>query len=197
MPRKSRYISTDVASCLHINPLTQKVKNHLISSKAADKADQEGLKDIMYKHLTEMLIDDQKLTFSFKKNHLGGYRWFAMCPKCNTKAVKLFKPDRMPDKEQKYLCAKCHGLKSPSALYGDAKKYHEVIRPLKRMSRIVEVLRTSRKLSEEETRKLMTEHEELRTLLAASVVYQRLKLQLDSEGLLKDINFLPESLPVK
>ena len=189
MPRKSKYVSTEAASCLHINSLAQKVKKQLLREGLVSKSDQEAMHSIMSTHLTNLEVDGQKFQFSSSRNHLGGARWFALCPKCGAKSIKLFKPDRVPGMEQSYMCAKCHGLKSPSALYGDTTKYRDVIRPLKRMTKIREILRTSRKLTDEDTASLMKEHEKLKIEMESSVIYQRLKFKLEAEGLLKGMNY--------
>lgn len=188
MPSKSKYASTESASCLLINELAKRVKSHLVKSGIVSKSETSLLLEKLREGLESVEVEGQKFTYSHSMNHLGGARWFATCPKCLSACVKLFKPDQSATgKEQRYLCAKCHGLKSPSALYGPTSKYNDIIKPLKRMTKIREILRTSKKLSDEETRGLMKEHERLRVAMLDSSVYQRLKFKLEAEGLLKGI----------
>ena len=188
MPSKSKYASTESASCLLVNELAKRIKNHLVKNGAASKANSDDLLDKLRAGLESIEVEGQRFVYTSKRNHLGGARWFASCPKCGAQCVKLFKPDHSSlGRENRYLCAKCHGLKSPSALYGPTSKYRDVVKPLKRMMKIRETIRTSKKLSDDDTRGLMKEHEQLKEAMLASAVYQRLKFKLEAEGLLKGI----------
>lgn len=188
MPSKSRYLSTEASESFLVNELSKKVKDHLLKSGMASKSDTKGLLDKMKSVMESVETSGQKFQFTYVSNHLGGARWFVTCPKCGAPCVKLYKPDIASGREPRFLCAKCHGMKSPSALLGPTAKYKDIIKPLKRMTKIRETLRTSKKISDEEARELMREHEELRAAMLDSAIYQRMKFQLEAEGLLKNIS---------
>lgn len=162
MSRKA-YRSTDDVQSLIVGPVTQSIKRHLSASVGAFTLEdlQRSLNDFKAEN-------GQSFSFQPVPNHLGGSRWLFLCPGCGRCCTKLF----LPSQSDEYRCAKCHRVKSPSALYGRSSVYLEVLKPVKEMARIMDRLRGGR-LSEEEAQALIRKHEGLRQSVHSSPAYSR------------------------
>ena len=66
-------------------------------------------------------------------------------------------------------------LRPPSALYGPTRRYREMVRPLRRMERIKEILNGS-SLSELKTRELLDEYDGLEKNVRSSTFYRKLNI---------------------
>lgn len=178
---KGKYSSIETAHCLDMNRLVGAIKEGIGKNFPSDKApDSEAMRKLIVGNLDKFTINTQKFEFTSIPNRLGGSRWMVMCPKCGKRVVKLYKPSE-EDKEPRYLCKDCHMLRPPSALYGPTRRYKEMIRPLRRMERIKEIL-TGNNLSEIKTRELLDEYDELDKTVKTSTFYRKAKLLTTSEA---------------
>jgi hypothetical protein len=186
-----KYASTETAKCVNVSSLSKKVKKHIIENDPEIPRNSEGRPiracDILTKKMVEAMkalsLDGQKFEFEHYPNQLGGTRWYAICPGCSRRFLKLYRPSSDTGKPQSYMCADCHNLKTPSALFGPTPKYREVIRPIRRMEKIKEIMRLNKKMSDEETVRLLDEYEALKAELEKSVIYRRIKFSIETEGL--------------
>jgi len=172
------YSSTETAKHIDVNRLTSKIKEAIkkkakergINPSPADIAEAVGIK------VKEFSYEGQSFSFSQTPNKFGGYRWFIICPKCNTPVLKVYKPE----KEEFFWCRKCHNLRAPSALYGPTKQYKEIVKPLLRMERIKEKL-ANKKLSSEKEKALIDEYEEIQENLKKSSLYRKERILSDHD----------------
>lgn len=164
---KGIYSSIETAHCLNVNRLVSTVKKAV--KDAAPQLTPSEVDNAVYSNLIRYQRDGQTFSFTPIPNKLGGNRWMALCPSCQSRVLKLFKPDSA----DKFLCKDCHHLRPPSALYGPTRRYKEVIRPLRRMERIKEILSTSSGLSEAKTKSLLDEYDTLNTSVQTSTFYRK------------------------
>ena len=92
--------------------------------------------DLIQAELDNFTVNNQFFKYTTIKNRLGGYRWFFLCPKCNSRVGKLFLPPKNEGLERKYFCKKCHNLRNQSAVMGQNRIYKQVTKPLKRLKEI-------------------------------------------------------------
>jgi transposase-like protein len=169
------YSNTESAHTLDVNKLVKTIK---VAIKENFTKNSEG-EDISAKEVSEAIehnlklfkVDSQSFEFFSIPNKLGGCRWMAKCPKCESPVLKMYKPNE----GDPYLCKDCHKLRSPSALYGPTRRYKEIVRPMRRMERIKEILATSN-LSEAKTKSLLDEHDKLHRDLQESTFYRKSRL---------------------
>jgi len=188
MPSKRMYSSVDSAHCLKVQNLIQRLKEYLIDNDDSIPRDPKDRKNNspeanslinkIGEELENFEIDGQKFTFSNNPNKLGGVRWYVQCPKCGKTSLKLYKPVKEGNKDQKYYCKSCHMLKSPSALHGPTKVYREVLRPLKRLEKIRQEL-DKKYLTEDKKRSLLDEHDKIRAELSKSTEYRHYKYNIE------------------
>lgn len=170
---KGIYSSIETAHCLDVNRLVSTIKN-AVKTSFAGKKNELTAKDVaeaVEHNLKVFSLDDQSFTFYSVPNKLGGCRWLARCPKCGSNVLKLYKPEG----GDHYQCKDCHNLRSPSALYGPTRRYKEVIRPMRRMERIKEILSSSN-LSEAKTKSLLDEYDKLEKSLQDSTFFRKSRL---------------------
>jgi phage terminase large subunit GpA-like protein len=164
MPTRSKYASIESAHCLKVQNIVNAIKTSVVKKNPDVSSDK--VQQIVNAQIPKFSINSQSFEFSSTDNHLGGKRWYIHCPKCGKKSLKLYKPE---DKEQ-YLCKSCHNLKSPSSLHGPTKMYQEVIRPLRRMKKIKEML--DRPISSKKAAALVKEYDKLEKELNNSDQYE-------------------------
>ena len=169
---KGKYSSIETANCLDMNRLIGAIKEGI--AKASPSTDPEGVRTAITANLEKFSVNEQKFEFTSIPNRLGGNSWMILCPKCSRRVIKLYLPTA-DGKEQKYQCKECHMLRPPSALYGPTRRYREMVRPLRRMERIKEILNGS-SLSEIKTRELLDEYEGLEKDVRASTFYRKLSI---------------------
>lgn len=157
------YRSTEDVRSITSSQVARSVKGHM--SATGQSYSHDSLVNSLGQFRAE---NGQSFAFSSLPNHLGGHRWLFSCPGCGRSCSKLF----LPVGADSYKCSRCHGVKSPSALYGRSAVYTEVLRPVKEMARIMEKLRGGR-LSEEEAQALVIRHEHLRQAVQSSPAYSR------------------------
>jgi len=157
-----------VESCFSvcINPLQKSIKKPLAKDYPGASVEE------MYTHtLTELkkfAINDQTFEYEAIQNHLGGHRWFFLCPKCSSRASKLFLPPEVAqDRERRYLCKACHKLKNQSAIQGQNNMYRKVTRPLKRMREIEDKISRGH-LKSDKVQELLDEYEQIEKVLKDS-----------------------------
>jgi hypothetical protein len=147
--------------------------------------------EILYKmmciSLKKFTLNDQTFEYSARKNYLGGYRWYVLCPKCKTKCLKLFLPNKYEEKEQLYLCKECHELKNSSLLEGSTKEYKKVLKPLKKLESI-KIKLLKKNMRPEKAEELLLEYEKIERELAPSIEYRLWKFKQEHAA-------IPNSLP--
>jgi hypothetical protein len=172
---KGIYSSVETAHCLDVNRLVGRIKEAVKTSYSQKSGEGEltarDVSDAVEHNLKMFSLENQTFEFFSIANKLGGFRWLAKCPQCESHILKLYKPEG----SDKYLCKDCQNLRPPSALYGPTRRYKEVIRPMRRMERIKEILATSN-LSEIKTKALLDEYEKLEKTLKDSTFYRKSKL---------------------
>jgi hypothetical protein len=161
-----------------VKPLIDKVKKDILLNNPS--ICQEDLKAQIISLATEIDVHGQKLNFVPAVNHLGGYRWFALCPKCGTRVIKLFLPQEAFQKDSRYLCKACHGLKNTSEVYGASTVYTKVLRPLKKLEKIKKQLDSSRVMARKNFAGMVEEYEMLKKTLTESPEYKLYKIRLES-----------------
>jgi hypothetical protein len=173
--------STEQCSSLSICALQKAIR------RSIDRDFPESREEELYNHteneLKKFTINEQTFEYSSIKNKLGGHRWFFMCPKCKSRAGKLFLPPEGSTLEHKYYCKECHGLKNQSVLMGSNKIYKKVIKPLKRL-RAIENKISKGYLPNDSIQALLNEHETIENSLKSSTEY-RVYLFKKKHGLLK------------
>lgn len=163
-------LTVEKCSSININSLQKTIKR-LIKRDYPDSNVEE-----VYTHtlaeLKKFVVNDQVFEYEALENHLGGHRWFFLCPKCKSRASKLFlPPDIIKNREQKYLCKSCHKLKNQSALQGQNNMYRLVTKPLKRMKEIQDKINRGH-LKAEKVQALLNEHDALEKQLKDSPEYR-------------------------
>ena len=163
-------LKVEKCSSININPLQKTIKK-LIKRDYPDSPVEE-----VYVHtlneLKKFSVNDQLFKYKALKNHLGGHRWFFLCPKCGKRANKLFlPPNGTKNRERKYLCKICHKLKNQSALQGQNNMYRKVTKPLKRMKEIQDKINRGH-LKSEKVQQLLSEHDALENELKNSPEYR-------------------------
>jgi hypothetical protein len=139
--------------------------------------------EAMLSNLKKFTINEQVFSYKSFKNNLGGFRWYVVCPQCNELCLKLYLPNKYKDKEQRYLCKDCHGLKNSSSLLGATKKYRKVVRPLKRLEILKSAL-MKKGISSEKAKPLLEEYEKIERELNNSPEYRLWRFQLEHTSLI-------------
>lgn len=140
---------------------------------------------LMLRHLKKFSINEQMFEYDSRKNHLGGFRWYVLCPRCKAPNLKLYLPNRYKNKDQLYLCKKCHGLKNSSSLSGATNKYKKVTKPLKRLENIKKIL-MGKNISPDKAHPLLEEYERIERELQASPIYKLYKFQEEHNGIMEN-----------
>lgn len=148
----------------------QKTIRKMIDRDHPDSSEQE-IFDFTKEELDKFSVNGQHFSYSHMKNRLGGYRWFFLCPKCETRAGKLFLPPESSGLEHKYLCKSCHGLQNQSAVIGKSNIYKKVLKPLKRMKQIEESLEKGY-LTSDKTEELLNEYDALEQSMKETPEYR-------------------------
>lgn len=176
---KGVYVSTESAATLDVNRLVTIIKDAvkaLLEKKGGfERVDPVEVHKAVEVQLQNFQLEGQSFEFIAIPNRLGGFRWLAKCPKCGKRVLKLYKPTH-ENREPHYFCKDCHNLRSPSALYGPTRRYKEVIKPMRRMERIKEMLAKGGSMSENRTRILLDEYETLEKSLQNSTFHRKLKI---------------------
>lgn len=170
---KGLYNSVESAHCLDVNRLASKIKSSVkeASTKNGKTLTAEMVAQAVAMNLSKFLLDTQSFDFTSVPNKLGGSRWLVLCPKCSKRVLKLYKPSGA----ELFCCKDCYNLRSPSALYGPTRRYREVVKPLRRMERIKEILATSH-LSEVKTKTLLDEYDLLDKQVQSSTFYRKAQI---------------------
>jgi superfamily II helicase len=174
MPEYIKYLAIETAACYNFAPLILKIKEEH-KNKHPD-ATPEEFKALMYKSLKSFTINNQVFEYECQDNYLGGSRWYVLCPKCGRKGFKFYLPKDGLNREQKYLCKKCHRLKNASALMGASKKYRKVVRPLKSLEKIKRAL-LKKGISPDKAAPLLDAYEKIEKELETSSEYRLWKFQ--------------------
>jgi len=179
--KKRRWEVQETCVCLNFINLLRNVRSE-VQSRVDRGKEPEFYREEILRGLMAYEINGQQFTFSTIPNELGGVRWFIHCPKCNGRTMKLYLPTRYPDREQKYLCSKCHRLMQTSLLRGKSKNYKTIIRPLKRMQKLKDILMNGRH-TPEQAQPLLEEYEKLQNDLKNTPEYRLWKFKVENGGL--------------
>jgi hypothetical protein len=137
---------------------------------------EDVLHTMISRSLKKFILNNQIFEYKSKRNHLGGYRWYVICPKCKKSCLKLFLPNKNKNKEQLYLCKDCHELKNSSSLLGATNKYKKVVKPLKQLEAI-KIKLLKRNMNPDKARELLLEYEQIERELSASPEYRLWRFQ--------------------
>ncbi len=170
----TKYVSCESTTSFSFFNLVRRVKNEL-KKKSPDLESEEFLNTMM-QSLRTFTINGQTFDYTYVRNHLGGVRWYVLCPKCTKQCLKLFLPSKYEDRDQLYLCKNCHNLKNVSLLLGATKRYKKVVKPLKQLESLKKQL-MRRNLSPEKAQPMLDEYDRIETELAASPEYRLYKFQ--------------------
>ena len=130
-------VTAESCIVLSINNLQKAIRITL--NRDFPGADDQTIYEKTERELQKFSANDQFFSYKALKNHLGGYRWFFLCPKCGHQVTKLFLPPVGAKKrEHTYQCKSCHRLKNQSSVMGQV--YRNVTKPLKRMREIEDKL---------------------------------------------------------
>ena len=157
-----------VESChsVCVNPLQRSIKKLL--SRDYPEASPEEVFDHTRAQLGKFTVNNQYFEYEAIRNHLGGHRWFFLCPECCSRSSKLFlPPESATDRERRYLCKSCHRLKNQSAIQGQNNMYRKVTRPLKRLKEIEDKIARGH-LKSEKVQELLNEYEKIEQGLKSS-----------------------------
>lgn len=162
-------LTVEKCTSININSLQKTIKK-IIKRDYPDATVEE-----VYIHtsneLKEFSVNDQIFDYEALQNHLGGHRWFFLCPRCEKRASKLFLPPEGMNREPRYLCKVCHKLKNQSALQGQNNMYRRVTKPLKRMKDIQNKIQRGH-LKSEKVQALLEEHDNIEKELKESPEYK-------------------------
>jgi hypothetical protein len=162
-------LTVEKCSSININSLQKAIKK-LIKRDYPESSIEETYV-YSQEELKKFAVNDQFFEYEALKNHLGGHRWFFLCPKCAKRASKLFLPPENGNRERKYLCKVCHRLKNQSALQGQNNMYRKVTKPLKRLKEIQDKINRGH-LKSEKVQELLNEHDFLEKGLKDSPEYR-------------------------
>jgi hypothetical protein len=152
--------------------------------KNRDQVPAQILQMLMLRRLKKFSINEQTFEYTSRKNNLGGFRWYVLCPKCGIPNLKLYLPNRYKDKTQLYLCKRCHDLKNSSSLQGATNRYKKVLRPLKRLEAI-KINLLKKNISSDKAKPLLAEYEQIERELLASPEYKLYKFQNEHNSFLE------------
>jgi hypothetical protein len=179
----SRIVSVESTTSLDFVNLVRKVKRD-IRTKFPDDSEEQYNKRI-YDSLKTLKINEQTFEYESEHIHLGGVRWYVLCPQCGKRCLKLYLPNKFPGKVQKFLCVACHGLKHASLLVGSTAKYKEVIKPLKRLEKLRGMLLKSN-MTSEKALPYLEEYEKIEKNLSNSPAYKLWKFKLEHDKNMRD-----------
>jgi hypothetical protein len=114
--------------------LKEKIKRYpdYITEKTGGCIPNKLLRKLMYEELQNFTLNNQAFEYTCSRTNYG-IRWYVKCPKCDEPYCKLFLPDKFKDREQLYLCRKCHNLVYLSVMSRNTKLYKTVIKPLRKL----------------------------------------------------------------
>jgi len=179
--RKRKWEAQETCVCFNFINLLRNVRSEVRTRVDRGKEPERYRAEILA-GLEAYEVNGQRFKYSTVPNRLGGVRWYVRCPKCDSRTMKLFLPTRYPDREQRYLCAKCHRLQQTSLVKGKSKKYKTIIRPLKRMQKLKDMLMNTH-LTPDEAKPLIDEYENLSKNLKNTPEYRLWKFKMEHGGL--------------
>ena len=109
-------VTAESCTQIRINDLQKKIR--ALIKKDYPEASEEEVYNYMYAELKKFSVNKKSFEYVALKNHLGGHRWFFICPRCGKRINKLLLPPAWTNKEQQYLCKGCHNLKNQSVVMG-------------------------------------------------------------------------------
>jgi len=176
MPRPRKYQPIEMCVCFNFERLFKNVKEEVIRKLGKTRRGEEYHREIE-KNLFLFELNGQKFEYVTMSMTFGGV-WFVICPKCRKIKRKLYLPNKYEDREQRYLCSSCHGLRTLSAMNGKSPKYRAIIRPLKRMHALKEAI-MNKKMSTEKRAALLDEYEAIENTLKNSPAYRLWKFNVE------------------
>ena len=179
--RKRKWEAQETCVCFNFTNLLRNVRSE-VQTRIDRGKEAERYREEIHSGLRAYEINNQQFTFSTIPNKLGGVRWFVHCPKCNCRTMRLYLPTKFPDREQQYLCSRCHHLMQTSLLKGKSKNYKTIIRPLKRMQKLKDILMNGRH-TPAQAHPILEEYERLEKDLKDTPEYRLWKFKVEHGGL--------------
>ena len=173
-------VTVESCSQIKILDLQKSIKKKLATDYPDITSEQQ--QEITLNELKKFTVNGQTFEYSCQPSHLGGVRWFFLCPKCGHNAYKLVLPPPLSDRERLYLCKECHKLKNQSALMGQSTMYQMVTRPMKRLKQIEDKIAVGH-LGRDRVKDLLDEYDRIEEELKSSPEY-RLYMFKKNHGLL-------------
>lgn len=176
MPRPRKYHPVEMCVCLDFAKLVRNIKKSITAKRGKQR--DEAYRDEIHKNLELFELNGQKFQYLATRRSLGGLLWYILCPKCGKPKRCLYLPNKFEDREQIYLCRDCHELRPLCVMGGKSVTYKKIIKPLKRMHVIKELL-TNKKFSNPEAKSLLDEYENLEKTLKSSEEYRLWKFRIE------------------
>lgn len=178
MPRIREHQPLEMCVCFNFETLFANVRKE-VGRKIGENCDPESRNQEIINNLNAFSLNGQKFTYQITKVGWGGVRPYVLCPRCGKQKIKLYLPDKYDDREQRYLCRTCHRLKTLSEMNGKSPKYKNIIRPLKRMQVLKDMLLKKSRMDPEQATKLLDEYELLEKSLKNSPDYRLWRFNLE------------------
>ena len=169
-----KFVAAESTTSFDFNTLIIRVKKGLLNKYPGISG--ESLVDLMHKNLKEFRLNGQQFDFEANPATLGGIRFLVKCPKCGVPSVKLYLPSSFPDREKLYLCKKCHRLKNACRMISRTPLYSKVIKPLRRLERLNEIL-MEKNITPEKAQPFLDEYKKIEKELAESPEYRLFKFR--------------------
>ena len=166
--RRLTALSTERCTSISVNVLKRSIRSAIL--KKLPGLSKEELCSFMLDELKKVTVNDQYFDYNPTDNHLGGIRWYFVCPKCGGNAGKLFLPPPEDMKREKiYACRRCHKIRHISS--GQSVMYKTVVKPLRRLKEIEDKIKRGH-LKKTKIIALLDEYEEIENKLKASPNYR-------------------------
>ena len=163
-------MTVESCSSIRISDLQTKIRR-LIDQEYPESSEEEIFNHTQ-NELRKFTVNGQTFEYHSRKNHLGGYRWFFVCPKCKHNVDKLIlPPPEAKGRERLYLCKGCHRLRNQSAVLSNNSMYQKVTKPMKRMKEIEDKLAAGH-LSMDKVKEYLDEYESLENGLKSTTEYR-------------------------
>lgn len=169
-----KFVAVESVTNFNFRILSVRVKKGLLKKYPDLKG--KSLSDLIYKNLREFRLNGQQFDYIQFTTSFDGVRFYVKCPKCGDKSDKLYLPSNLPDREKLYLCKKCHRLKNACYMIARTSLYHKVIKPLRRLERLNELL-MEKNLTPEKAQPLLDEYRKIEKELAESPEFRLFKFR--------------------
>lgn len=166
----------EMCVCFNFATLFKNIQEEL-NNRRRDCWSDEYIDEFM-RNLSSFSLNGQKFDFTSMDLPFGGKKFFVLCPRCRQKKRKLYLPNRYEDREQRYLCPKCHTLATMVTLKCKSPKYRSIVKPLRRMQWLKEKLLKD-SITPEKAAPLLKEYEAIESSLKNSPEYRLWKFNME------------------